>query len=97
MPPWKIPSIIKRSTCVVIPERDFPVVQHTPILPREVMAVGKCMILSNELYAKRRSQDMKDEENVLVVNPKNKDKYLQSYQTQIQPLMKIRKIHSILI
>ena len=71
VPPWKIPSIIKRSTCVVIPERDFPVVQHTPILPREVMAVGKCMILSNELYAKRRSQDMQDEENVLVVNPKN--------------------------
>jgi len=75
VPPWKIPSIIKKSTCIVIPERDFPVVQHTPILPREVMAVGKCLILSNELYAKRRSQDIRDEENVLVVDPKNIEQF----------------------
>lgn len=75
VPPWKIPSIIKRSTCVVIPERDFPVVQHTPILPREVMAVGKCMILSDELYNKRRSAEIQDEQNVLVVNPKNIEQF----------------------
>ncbi|MBI2472016.1 MAG: glycosyltransferase [Planctomycetes bacterium] len=75
VPPWKIPSIIKRSTCVLIPERDFPVIQHTPILPREVMAVGKCMILSNELYAKRRSPDMQDEGNLITVDPKNIEEF----------------------
>lgn len=75
VPPWKIPSIIKKSTCIVIPERDFPVVQHTPILPREVMAVGKCMILSDELYNKRRSVEIQDEQNVLVVNPKNIEQF----------------------
>lgn len=69
--PWKIPSVIKKSTCVVIPERDFPVIQHTPILPREVMATGKCMVLSNELYAKRCSPDIQDGKNVIVVDPKN--------------------------
>lgn len=75
VPPWRIPSIIKRSACVVIPERDFPVVQHTPILPREVMAVGKCTILSEELYSKRRSQDIEDGKNVIVVDPKNIQKF----------------------
>jgi len=71
VPPWRIPSIIKRSTCVVSPEREFPVSQHTPMLPREVMAVGKCLILSKELYEKRRSLEIQDGENVIVVNPKN--------------------------
>jgi glycosyltransferase involved in cell wall biosynthesis len=71
VPPWRIPSVIKRSTCVVVPERDFPVAQHTPILPREVMAVGKCLILSKELYAKRRSQEIQDGENVVVVDPRD--------------------------
>lgn len=71
VPPWRIPSVIKRSTCVVVPERDFPVVQHTPILPREVMAVGKCLVLSEELYTKRRSQEIQDGENVIVVDPKD--------------------------
>lgn len=75
VPPWKIPSIIKRSTCVVIPERDFPVVQHTPILPREVMAVGKCMILSEDLYNKRGTTEMQDKQNLLVVNPKDIEQF----------------------
>jgi len=75
LPPWKIPSVIKTSTCVVVPERDFPVVQHTPILPREVMAVGKCLILSEELYLKRVFKDIKDDENVVVVNPKNIEQF----------------------
>lgn len=75
VPPWKIPSIIQRSTCIVVPERDFPVVQHTPILPREVMAVGKCLILSEELYAKRHSYEIEDGKNVIIVDPKNIEQF----------------------
>lgn len=75
VPPWRIPLIIKLSTCVVIPEREFPVSEHTPILPREVMAVGKCLILSKELYLKRPSLDVKEGENVLVVDPKNIEQF----------------------
>jgi len=71
VPPWKIPSIIKLSTCVVVPERDFPIQNHMPILPREVMAVGKCLILSEELYNKRCYGDLTDGENVLLIDPKN--------------------------
>jgi glycosyltransferase involved in cell wall biosynthesis len=71
IPPWKIPSIIKLSACVVIPERDFPIQNHVPILPREVMAVGKCLILSRELYEKKCYGDLTDGENVLIIDPKN--------------------------
>jgi len=70
-PPWKKPSIIKLSTCVVIPEREFPIQHHTPILPREVMAVGKCLILSKELYNKGCYGNLTDGENVLLIDPKN--------------------------
>lgn len=72
VPPWEIPSIIKLSTCVVVPEREFPVQYHaTPIIPREVMAVGKCLILSKELYNKQCYGDLTDGEDVLLIDPKN--------------------------
>ncbi len=71
IPPWNIPSIIKLSTCVVVPEREFPIQYHTPILPKEIMAVGKCLILSEELYKKGCYGNLIDKENVLIVDPKD--------------------------
>lgn len=71
VPPWRIPSIIKLSTCVVVPERDFPIQNHMPILPREVMAVGTCLVLSKELYDKHCYGNLEDGKQVLVVDPKN--------------------------
>jgi glycosyltransferase involved in cell wall biosynthesis len=75
VPPWKVPSIIKLSTCVVLPEREFQVPNHMPILPREVMAVGKCLIISRELYNKKCYGNLIDGENVLVVDPKNSGQF----------------------
>lgn len=69
--PWKIPSIIKLSTCVVVAERDFPIKYHAPIIPREVMAVGKCLVLSEELAGKGCYGNLVNGENVLLVDPKN--------------------------
>jgi len=71
VPPWRIPSIINLSTCVVVAEREFPIQYHTPILPREVMTVGKCLILSKELYNKGCYGNLIDGENVLLIDPKN--------------------------
>ena len=75
VPPWKIPSIIKASTCVVIPERDFPVLGHTPILSREAMSTGKCTLLSEELYNKRSYKDLEDGVHTVVVNPMDIDSF----------------------
>lgn len=75
VPPWRIPSIIKLSTCVVVPEREFPIESHIPILPREVMAVGKCLILSEELYNKQCYGNLTNGENVLLIDPKNANEF----------------------
>lgn len=71
VPPWKVPSIINASSCVVHPERDFPVLAHNPILPREVLACGKCLMISDELCQKQPYSQLQDENNSLIVNPKN--------------------------
>jgi len=84
VPPWKIPSIIKLSTCVVVPEREFPIQYHRPILPREVMAVGKCLILSKELYGKRCYGNLTDGENALLIDPKN----IKQFRTTINDIIR---------
>lgn len=84
VPPWKIPSVIKISTCVVHAENEFPIASHSPILPYEVMAVGRCLIISEELYRKRRSEKIKNKENVIVVNPKNTDNFKDIIQSIIE-------------
>ncbi|GAH36830.1 unnamed protein product, partial [marine sediment metagenome] len=85
VPPWDIPSIIKLSTCVVVPEREFPIQYHaTPIIPREVMAVGKCLILSKELYNKQCYGDLTDGENVLLTDPKN----IKQFRTAIEYIIR---------
>jgi len=72
VPPWEIPSIIKLSTCVVVPEREFPIQYHaTPIIPREVMAVGKCLILSKELYNKQCYGNLSNRESAFIIDPIN--------------------------
>jgi glycosyltransferase involved in cell wall biosynthesis len=71
VPPWQVPSIIRRSTCVVALEKeDSPTIAyHTPNLPAEVMATGKCLVLSMQLYNKEPYKNLVDGESVLVVNP----------------------------
>jgi len=69
IPPWQVPDYFRGSRCVVHIERDFPIIFHRPILPREIMACGKCMILSEEMYSKYNF--LKDSKNVLVVDPHN--------------------------
>ena len=74
-PPWTMPSIFRASTCVVCPERDFPISIHTPIIGREVMATGTCLVLSEELYAKRASPKITAGESVLTINPKDYESF----------------------
>jgi len=74
IPCWKIPSIMKLSTCIVMPERDFEVKIHTPILFREAAAVGTCTIMSNELFNKR-AFEIENNVHTLTVNPKESKEF----------------------
>lgn len=92
VPPWRIPSIIKLSTCVVVPEREFPIQSHAPILPREVMSVGKCLLLSRELYNKGCCKDLVDGESVLLIDPKDIKQFRGTIKKVIKDPSAARKI-----
>lgn len=69
LPHWKAPGFIRACTAICFLERDFPVAIHGPIVPREVLACGKCLILSGEILKKQFYRDrLADKENLLVVN-----------------------------
>ena len=69
IPHWRIPAVIKMSALVVHPEFRFPIKVHNPILVREVMAAGGCLLISDELYKKQPREFVKDGKNVVVIDP----------------------------
>ena len=72
IPPWKIPSVLKSSRCLTQLERDFPIEHHFPVQPMEALAVGTCLMVSEEIYEKYKNlEGIEKEKNVLAVNPKN--------------------------
>lgn len=85
-PPWKIPSIMRASTCVVSPESeessDLQKGSHYPKVIAEAMACGKCAIMGEGVAKKGIYADLMPEKNILVVNPhdinefKNKMEYI---------------------
>jgi len=55
-----------------------------PILPREVLAVGGCLVLSEELYGKTKRLGFSNNENLLVVDPKN----ISEFRTKLEIVIK---------
>lgn len=84
VPPWRIPSIMKLSTCIVMPEREFPIQIHTPILQREAMCTGKCTVVSEELFGKRRYRELENGVHTIVVNPKDVHQFSKEMERIIQ-------------
>lgn len=73
LPNWKVPAFLSTCAAVCFLERDFPVAIHGPIIPREVFACGRCLVLSGEIAFKQRYRDrLSPGENVLIVqDPKD--------------------------
>lgn len=73
LPNWRVPSFVRTCDAVCFLERDFPIAIHGPIIPREVLACGTCLILSDEIAAKQRYRErLVPGENVLIVqDPKD--------------------------
>jgi glycosyltransferase involved in cell wall biosynthesis len=73
MPNWKVPAFLRACSCVCFLERDFPIAIHGPIIPREILACGTCLVLSGEIAGKQRYRDsFAPGENLLIVNdPRN--------------------------
>ena len=73
--PWKIPSIMKASTCVVSPESEetpfLPKGTHHPQIVREAMACGKCAIMGKGVAKKGLYGNLVESKEVLIVDPEN--------------------------
>jgi glycosyltransferase involved in cell wall biosynthesis len=104
VPPWKVPSIMKASTCVVCPESDeapyLPKGTHGPQIAREAMAVGKPAIIGKGVKDKGFYTGTTDNENILVVNPTDKHdfseklKYVIDNRQEIEELGRNARIYS---
>jgi hypothetical protein len=74
-PNWRVPDFIDACTAVCFLERDFPIAIHGPVIPREVLACGACLVMSREIASKQRYRDqLAHGKNVLIVeDPKDHD------------------------
>ncbi len=52
VPPWSIPAFIRSCDVVAFLENRFPIEIHGPQVPREVLACGRPLILSGEIFDK---------------------------------------------
>ena len=75
LPHWRVPSFIRACTAVCFLERDFPVTIHGPVIAREVLTCGTCLVLSGEIHGKQSNKDeLTDGDNlVLVPDPKDRE------------------------
>jgi glycosyltransferase involved in cell wall biosynthesis len=52
LPHWRMPEFLRGCLAVCCLEQDFPIVFHSPIIPREVLLCGSCLVASTELIRK---------------------------------------------
>ena len=52
LPHWRVPEFLRSCLAVCCLEQDFPIAFHAPIVTREVLACGKCLVASTELIQK---------------------------------------------
>jgi glycosyltransferase involved in cell wall biosynthesis len=55
LPHWRVSEFIRRCEAVCCLEQDFPINFHTPVVAREVLTCGGCLVGSTELIQKARA------------------------------------------
>ena len=72
LPHWRVPSFIRACRAVCFLERKFPITFHTPMVPREVLACGGCLVCSQEAANKSSfAANVADWKNMVIVNPED--------------------------
>ena len=56
-PNWRVPEFIRRCLAVCCLEQDFAITIHSPIMPREVLATGTCLVGATEIIRKLPRND----------------------------------------
>jgi glycosyltransferase involved in cell wall biosynthesis len=86
LPHWRVPSFIRACTAVCFLERDFPIPIHGPVIAREVLSCGTCLVLSGEIHRKQSNkQELTDGETiVLVPDPKDRETLAKRLRTVVE-------------
>ena len=79
MPPWKVPSLMKASSCIVCPESEeepfLPKGTHGPQIAREAMAVGKPVIIGKGVKEKGIYKNTSGNHDILVVDSSSREDF----------------------
>ncbi len=68
LPHWRVPEFIRACAAVCCLEQDFPIVFHTPVVAREVLTSGACLVGALEVIRKLPSPEkMVDGYNCLAI------------------------------
>jgi len=69
LPPWKVPAFLRSCDVVCNLENNFSVPIHGPRLAREILACGRCLVVSDEILQKQFFKNrVATFENAVVVN-----------------------------
>ncbi|MDC0715710.1 glycosyltransferase [Nannocystis bainbridge] len=69
LPHWMVPRFIRTCTAVCFLENRFPIAIHTPQVGFEILACGRCLIVSEEVRSKtQRRADLVDGVHALVID-----------------------------
>ena len=52
LPPWRVAELVRGCLAVCCLEQDFSIRLHAPIIPREVLLCGTCLVASTEIIRK---------------------------------------------
>jgi glycosyltransferase involved in cell wall biosynthesis len=52
LPHWRVPEFLRSCLAVCCLEQDFPIMAHTPVIAREVLTCGTCLVGSTEMIRK---------------------------------------------
>lgn len=75
LPPWRIPTFLNLCDVVCFLERDFPIKFHNPVIPREAIVKGRCLMVSEEIASRQAfSESLVDGKNIVLVNPRDVDR-----------------------
>jgi glycosyltransferase involved in cell wall biosynthesis len=58
LPHWRVPEFLRGCLAVCCLEQDFPIGFHSPIILREVLLCGTCLVGSNEVIRKLPNWEM---------------------------------------
>lgn len=94
LPNWRVPEFIRACTAVCFLERGFRVAIHGPMIAREVLACGSCLIVSKEIADKQwnREQLATGVHLLVVTDPRDTDELAECLRTVLDNPARAKQI-----